>query len=653
MKKHFWHVFLLMMFSITTNAQIRRIMTVPATAGQSATSRPNVAGQQTAGRPNAEGQSTYNRNNGFRPLTLGIVPQKGFIRFHHLANGFSIGAHSVRQNIFAASQSARRAPNQPASGNRVMDYSRPVGNRQTLSSVNNSSMVGQYMSSPRVTKNIGGTNVSYTLKANNDIQSWSDDPLIVPKKLAETPLVPSQGSGLDCHTITMTFSAQSKSFMSAQPESQGAMLMPGMIYTFEDISNGNFPHQVLNYNRWPISLFVPVVSQGNSSADIVNPNATTINDAIQSMRKSFGGNPGGGTELFQITRTESLAEQSLAVTAGGSYGAYSGRASYSHADSKYHIYYTIDAIKELFTVNVMPDSTSLYPPGQAPQPGNGFPVMINNVVYGARVLANMDIALETSGDTAGLNFQYNSIGASAFVDLKGAIANKNATVTINGLLVGFPPKFPGTFNTDLDSFLGLLNNFWTACDYVSAKPLQYTLTDLNGNEMGIESITDKTTIQECTPANQVYTLQSANVSFATGDDDKNDNSEFWLSIASGNEHSPHWIGQIYDNHSKFNKQGNDYTLTFPNVAPVKMDEFSNNGGLLAFKLIAHGHSDDWDFASMVVRLNFVSDHGLTKTKTLSFKGFRISDTDGGHDSKLVLFTDGPQDTYKVYDATPN
>jgi len=543
-------------------------------------------------------------------------------------------------------------PNQPASGNRVMDYSRPVGNRQTLTNVNSSSMVNQYMSSPRVTKNIGGTNVSYTLKTNNDIRNWSDDPLIVPKKLAEMPQ-PSPDPGLDCHTITMTFSAESKSFMSAQPESQGAMLMPGMIYTFEDISNGNFPHQVLNFNRWPISLFVPVVSQGNSSMDIANPNATTINDAIETMRKNFGGAPGGGTELYQITRTESLAEQSLAVTAGGSYGAYSGRATYNHADSKYHIYYTIDAIKELFTVNVMPDSLSLYPPGQAPQPGNGFPVMINNVVYGARVLANMDIALQTSGDTAGLNFQYNSIGASAFVDLKGAIANKNATVTINGLLVGFPPKFPGTFNTDLDNFLGLVNNFWTACDYTTAKPLQYTLTDLNGNEMGIESITNKTTIQECTPANQVYTLQSANVSFATGDDDKNDNSEFWLSIASGNEHNPHWLGQIYDNHSKFNKQGNDYTLTFPNVAPVKMDEFSNNGGLLAFKLIAHGHSDDWDFASMVVRLNFVSDHGLTKTKTLSFKGFRISDTDGGHDSKLVLFTDGPQDTYKVYDATPN
>lgn len=647
MKKYYWQVCLLTMFSMTAKAQIKRVMTAP-----SATSR-QVANQPAVGRPNSSDQTSFNKNNGYRPMTVGMVPQKGFIRFHHLSNGFSVGPRSVRQNIFAASQTVRRNQNQAGSGNRVMDYSRPVGNRQTLASAHNS-MVGQYMSSPRVTKNIGGTNVSYTLKSNDDIRNWSDDPLIVPKKTAETPLVPNQGTGLDCHTITMTYSAESKSFMSAQPESQGALLMPGMIYTFEDISNGNFTHQVLNTNRYPVSLFTPVVSRDNtsSSMDIADPNARSINDAIESLRRNFGGNPGGGTELYQITRTETQAEQSLAVTAGGSYGAYSGRGSYSHADNKYHLYYTIDAIKELFTVNVMPDSVSLYPPGQSPQPNNGFPVMINNVVYGARVLANMDIALQSSGDTLGLNFQYNSIGASAFVDLKGAIANKNATVTINGLLVGFPPRFPGTFNTDIDSFLGLVNNFWTACDYNDAKPLQYTLTDLNGNEMGIESITDKTTIQECTPANQVYTLQSANVSFATGDDDKNDNSEFWLSIATGNEHSPHWVGQIYDNHSKFNKQGNDYTLTFPNVAPVKMDEFSNNGGLLAFKLIAHGHSDDWDFASMVVRLNFVSDHGLTKTKTLSFKGFRISDTDGGHDSKLVLFTDGAQDTYKVYDATP-
>ena len=122
-------------------------------------------------------------------------------------------------------------------------------------------------------------------------------------------------------------------------------------------------------------------------------------------------------------------------------------ASFTHQDSSYHMYYTIDAIKELYTINVEPDSMSLYPQGYNPG-ANGFPVMISNVTYGARVLANLDITFASSSNTGGLDFQYTSIGSSAFANLQAAIAQKQCSVTINGILVGFPAKFPGTFSTD-------------------------------------------------------------------------------------------------------------------------------------------------------------------------------------------------------------
>ena len=560
-----------------------------------------------------------------------VIPKRGYIHTLQLVKNFTRNIGSKGLNTF----SQNNRVNALTKNNNQTKFT----NRVTMTSIK---------TNPLVTKNINGTKVSYMLVSPQQSGQWAENAQINPKQYSQSQDGYDQNTGMNCHTVILSFDCQSKSFMNAQPESQGSMLMPGMIYTYEDISNGNFAHQNLNYNRYPIHLFVDAASAGQTSVGILNPNSTSISDAIQTLRKNFGGNPGGGDVMYQITKTENTAEQSLAITAGGSYGAFSGQASFTHSDNKYHMYYTIDAIKELFTVNVMPDSLSFYPPGYNIPANGGFPVMIGNVTYGARVLANMDIAFESSSTTAGLNFQYNSIGASAFADIKAALANKQATVTINGYLIGFPAKFGGTFSTDLNAFESTLNNFFSGCDYVSAKPLQYNLVNLDGDEMGISSITDKTTTQECTPSNETYTLQSAYVTFGTGQDDKNDNSEFWLTLGSGNENNPHWAAQIYDNHSKFNQSGNNWTLSFPKVTPVNMDEFDNNGGILAFKLIAHGHSDDWDFNSLTLTLNFISNHGLTKQKTLTLNGFRISDTNASHDSKDVLFKSNGEGGYQSY-----
>jgi hypothetical protein len=583
------------------------------------------------------------------PNTNYIMPRRGYIHPVQLVNNFSRNNNPPAKNIFLTKNMvATRTNGMPPNGAKTMDYrpGQPIGSHVGSSTVS-SSMNSRILTTPEVTKVVNGTRVSYRLLSPQYTSEWPEGAQLNPKPSDQSQDKYNPDLGMNCHTVNLSFSCQSKSFMNAQPEQQGSLLMPGMIYTYEDICNGNLTHQNMNNNRFPVTLFVDAASQGQTSVDVPNPSAPNINNAVQTLRKNFGGNPGGGDILYQLTKTENTAEQMLAVTAGGSYGAYSGSASFNHQDSKYHLYYTIDAIKELFTVNVSPDSPSIYPPGYN-APADGYPVMIGNVTYGARVLANMDIALESSSNSGDLNFQYNSIGASAFAKLQASIQQKKATVTINGYLVGFPARFGGTFTADLSNFENLMNTFFSGCDYNDAKPIQYTLVNLQGDEMGISSITDKTTIQECTPANETFTLQSAVVSFKTGDDDKNDNSEFWLSLGSGNEHNPHWCAQIYDNHSKFNSSGNDYTLSFPTPAPIDFNEFESNGGVLAFKLIAHGHSDDWDFAGMTITLNFISQHGVPKQKTLSLNSFRISDTDSHHDSKDVLFKSVSDDKYDTY-----
>lgn len=600
----------------------------------------------------AQRQLSSNLPKQVQVMNSNIIPKRGLIQRMKLVNNFTMNnsAASRSSNVFRSSLALSQRVASNTSKNNFDLTSGGGYQAQSLTNNSRTNMRQMPMNSqalPSITKNVNGTKVTYLLVSPQQASQWSENAQLNPKKNSQSPDSYDANKQMNCHTVSLSFNCQSKSFMNAQPELQGSMLMPGMIFTYEDISNGNFTHQNLNFNRYPIHLYVDAASAGQTSVDVSNPNAASINDGVQTLRKNFGGNPGGGDIMYQITKTESTAEQMLAVTAGGSYGAFSGQATFNHNDSKYHINYTVDAIKELFTVNVMPDSLSFYPASYNLPSNGGFPVMVGNVTYGARVLANLDIAFESSSNTAGLDFQYNSIGASAFANIKAAIANKQATATINGYLVGFPSKFGGTFNTSLDNFENTLNYFFSGCDYVSAKPVQYTLTNLEGDEMGISSITDKTTIQECTPAGQNFKLQSAYVTFNTGDDDKNDNSEFWLSLGSGNENNPHWAAQIYDNHSKFNKGGNAWSLSFPKVAPISFDEFEK-GGVLAFKLIAHGHSDDWDFSSLTLTLNFVSDHGLTKQKTLSLNGFRISDTDSNHDSKDVLFQSVGDDKYASY-----
>ncbi|HSC40126.1 MAG TPA: hypothetical protein VLD19_19715, partial [Chitinophagaceae bacterium] len=449
---------------------------------------------------------------------------------------------------------------------------------------------------------------------------------------------------MNCHTSTIIFNARSTSFMNAQPEMQAANLLPGMIFDFDDLSRGNF-NQKNNVNRSPVALVSDAYNANAVSTDVTDPNRESLANGVKSLVTNFGGNPGGAAIQMQITKTESIGEQTIITAAGGSYGAFSGNGSFSHNQSSYHLYYTVDAVKSLYTINVMPKTAALYNAGAA-TPG-GFPVMIQDVTFGARVLANVDIELSSEANGGDLNLNYNDGVESAWVQFKAALSSKKANITINGYLVGFPQKFPGSFSASADDFLNTINNFFSGCDYVSAKPIQYALVNLDGDYMGIESITDKTTVQECTPANETFTLQSAIAVFSTGEDDKNRESEFWLSIAGGDPLHPRWFAQFYDNHNEYKRDGNPYQVPIPVTGRITEADL-NNGGFLALKLIEHhGGNDDWDFQNMDIILNFQSESGTPKTKKLSLGGFKIHDTKvARYDSKQVVFQSDGADGYK-------
>jgi len=620
-----------------------------------------ISCQQCISQTNTVKQNVYRNQSTPQQQTVrraempGIVPRPAKINFLSYRKQFVNSPHKA-VNVFERAASgnqmiASQVNNQlPAGSRSTMDYKPGNAGRNNSASYRSSSYHNaanlETMVLPSITKRAtDGSSVSYFIKSPAQTADWENGAAYNAKVMGQTPPAYNKDNKMNCHTTTLIFNARSTSFMNAQPEIQGMNLIPGIIYDFSDLSKGNFNPRY-NFNRSPMALTCDVYgSNGSVSADIQDPNQQNLGNGIQSIVRNFGGTPGGSTVQMQITKTENTAEQDILIAGGGSYGAFSGKGSFTQNKSTYHLYYTIDAVKSLYTIAAMPKSNSFYNQGAA-IPSDGFPVMIQDVTFGARVLANMDIAVSSEADAGDVSFNYNDGMESAWAQFKAAVANKNVSITINGYLIGFPAKFGGSFSANPDEFIGMLKTFFNGCDYASAKPIQYAMVNMDGDYMGIESITDKTTVQECTPANENFTLRSAIAVFSTGEDDKNWQSEFWLSIASGDPLHPNWMGTFYDNHTEYKRDGNPYQVTIP-VNPNIHETDLDNGGFVALKLIEHnGGNDDWDFQNMDIILNFMSESGTPKTKKLSLGGFKIHDTKNSrYDSKQVLFKSDGKDGY--------
>jgi len=142
------------------------------------------------------------------------------------------------------------------------------------------------------------------------------------------------------------------------------------------------------------------------------------------------------------------------------------------------------------------------------------------------------------------------------------------------------------------------------------------------------------------PSNETFTLQSVMAVVQSGDDAKNSNSEFWLTIGAGDPEHIHWTGQFYDNHSEFKRDGNPYQIPIPLNYTGYRDVDFNGGGLIALKLIEHGHSgDDWDISDLKLIFNFVSQKGTQQVRTLDIPSFKLHDTKNSQqDSKQIFFS---------------
>ena len=500
-----------------------------------------------------------------------------------------------------------------------------------------------------------GPKVSFVL--TNNTSSWASNPSYSIK--AKSSNNDNSDPSWNCTVTNESVNAQSTTFMNASKNEQGNHLYPGAIYTFDDYASGNFKAFENGLNPMEVYTNTQV---GNNGFKVQNPTAPSIKQAISNIIGQFSPSQGGATVLQQTLYTDNQTDLSIAISAGGAYDGYSGSDSYSHNQSEHHIYLTLDAIKSLYTISVHRPANGYFGEGQIPQ-SNSPIVLVQDVTYGARLLANIDITITSRTDMNKFQFAYNAIAANGFVNVDALAHDASITYKINAYMVGVPTS-TGIITT-LQNFQQQLNNIFSQSNYRNAVPIQYSLTDLDGNYLGVESMTDQFTVRNCTPAQEKYTLQSAFLSLRSGGDGKNDDSKFDLSIGmddgNGSNNSPGngplygQIGQFEDNQTEY-KSGSSLPSqpiiitkdpSHPNG--YTLDDFKK-GGWIYFYLqcaIKAFKSDDWDIAGGQITFNFVSQKGNPPpfSTVVQIPNFRLSSSTNG-------FTTGNQTVWFDPDFKP-
>lgn len=440
--------------------------------------------------------------------------------------------------------------------------------------------------------------------------------------------LPDEKSGsMTCKVNKVTFTAESTTFMNGN-NSNLIRLYPGAIYTFDDFFGGGYNEIVTGRNPIRIYTDQPVKPGGVSVITVNNPSGATVNDAATGLpviRNSIN-QGGGGTDIkYRSFSSNSAAEMAIKVSAGGSYSGFSASASFGTSSVNNRYYLTIDVVKPMFTV-------------KAEKPANGFfndpaiaatPNMlyVKEITYGTRILANIELTLDKREDAMKFNAEYGAKGGVNF-NLGGEFLSKASkeTKTVNAYVIG-APNTASTFNVDkLDEEIRAL---LATCTFQHARPIYYTMGDMNGATVSALSATDEYTERLCVPDNLVYTLKEASVEISTGADNKEAPSGVAMWLYNQNANRAVYYQPIENSKVEFqaNKTAVFGLLKYTNNTPdYTLETIERDGLRLSIYYTPNFPLDAWKINGVTLVLKFVDQNG-TPHPTLGNKRIQLNNAE--------------------------
>lgn len=436
--------------------------------------------------------------------------------------------------------------------------------------------------------------------------------------LHQDSTIGSTGSDLDCYTTKIKITANSSTFMNADYEAQAQHIYPGAIYYYDDFIAGKYKEINLPRNSIKLSSDNPNIL-GSTFNTISNPDYSSIRDGIANLYSRFDNRQVGTMNLrYRTYETNTNAEFSLRLSAGGSFAGFSLENEYKNTSKSTSHNLTIDAIKPLYTITtLLPKNYKNYFQSKNGIDSNKNPIIIKSVTYGVRVLANFILNTNTKEELNNFNAHYKGITSSGHVDFNYLENKANTDQTINCFVVGGPGSSTVAF--DKKQLEEGLQKLIAEATYATARPISYEIQDLAGNIIETKSTTDEITTIKCVPHVNPPILQSIIFEIQSGGDPggkdgKDGDTELWIDVFKG----VGFTNQIASFHEKDdinfpggslvmrnisgNSNNNGITTTLiPNINKI---DFSNyNGGSIRIRIQPHG-SDTWKIIQFKASLVF-------------------------------------------------
>lgn len=289
-------------------------------------------------------------------------------------------------------------------------------------------------------------------------------------------------------------------------------IYPGALYHMDDYYRGNFNAINEGRNGMTITSDNPNLN-GPAFVNVGNPGSATLREAVRklfSRQPGYGGAIGYNGFAYNIYKVESAAEMDFAVNAGGHYLMVAASNSFASSEREFHKYLVIDGIKNMFTLMATPGITNTGETSGTMQAralqGQGLLadpsrltndlVYINKVSYGARVLAVVE--LNTSSKALADKFSGGAeflVGGGSMA-LSAAMKEYKMNMKISYYSVGGDAAYATTVNS-FEEMESNIRNLFSNTDFNNARPISYSLANINGDQVSLNTATDQFTTQSC------------------------------------------------------------------------------------------------------------------------------------------------------------
>jgi hypothetical protein len=333
----------------------------------------------------------------------------------------------------------------------------------------------------------------------------------------------------DCTVTPVVLTANSNSFLNNDYSGSMANIVPGLCYTYANLTDGAWGKQPGSRYKIQLSCTQPNMS-GKSYENVSNPDQGTLQDGVNEIFKRVPNTTGNESFFYQVSLAQTSAAYSLSIGAAASgYGVSLGN-TFSTSSQSNHVHMTIDATKTMFSITTTPPDSGFYKnPSIEATPYLSF---ISEVQYGVRVLANADISFASEQEADEFKASYSGFGFSASLDVKYGSVSSDVQTTINSYIIGGPGGTSVAYS--LKELKAQIEKVFANCTYKQARPIKYKASTMSGDVLNTTSITDNFAVRTCIPADGGSpTISSVMVTVGQGSDGRETHTGFVMVIVPG------------------------------------------------------------------------------------------------------------------------